>query len=307
MEEYNILKNKFNEKLLFKLSQIGYALNSTLLFTNRIPDIKDNCIHHLYHLQDGQSVFFSLWGNECGLNLEYLINILKNRKIKLNFYLMDEPNINSNIISLLLRYSINIFCQNNNYDHPQVHCMPIGIRDCENVVPGHKGFSHYSLYNEKNINVDKNILCLLCFTIDKEERHKCYNFFKDKNFVINLMDTDYEKINPPFCGKVPVDINYSYLHKSYYALCPKGTGEDTHRFWEAIYLNTIPIVKRTNTVFDKVFDVFPCLIIDEWVEITEEFLKDNLEKCTEKMELFHKNYPNAFTDLESIHELLLKT
>lgn len=39
MEKYNIIKNTVNSKLLFKLSQIGYALNSDILFTNRIPEI----------------------------------------------------------------------------------------------------------------------------------------------------------------------------------------------------------------------------------------------------------------------------
>jgi hypothetical protein len=308
MQSLNVLKLQINNKLLFKLSCIGYALNSTLFLTNRIPEIQNHLtIPLLENLENGQSIFISLWGNENNLHLDHLVNILKTRNIKLNFYLMDEPNVDKNLISYLLPYSIDIFCQNNNYDHSQVHCMPIGIRDCENVVPGHKGFSHFSLYNEKNNIVDKSLLCLLCFTILQEPRHKCYEYFKDKKFITNLNENDYENTNPPFCGKVPININYSYLHKSFYALCPKGIGEDTHRFYEAIYLNTIPIVKRTNTAFDKIFNIFPCLIIDEWEQITENFLEENLKKCTENLELFHKNYPNAFTDLESIQELLLKT
>ena len=39
MEQYNIIKKQINERLIFKLSQIGYALNCDLLFTNRIPSI----------------------------------------------------------------------------------------------------------------------------------------------------------------------------------------------------------------------------------------------------------------------------
>ena len=39
MDNYILIKNNVNSKLLFKLSQIGYALNSDILFTNRIPEI----------------------------------------------------------------------------------------------------------------------------------------------------------------------------------------------------------------------------------------------------------------------------
>ena len=39
MDNYNIVKNTLNNRLLFKMSQIGYALNCDLLFTNRIPEI----------------------------------------------------------------------------------------------------------------------------------------------------------------------------------------------------------------------------------------------------------------------------
>jgi hypothetical protein len=303
MEHYNILKNNLNDKLFFKLSQIGYGLHSTLLFTNRIPGLEDNN-YLLDNLKQGQSILYYAQAN-C-LNFDMLINILQKKNIKLNFYILDEPTVDTNIITKLLPYSINIFCNNNILDHPQIHCLPIGIRDCENVCPSHKGFSHSYLFNEKNKIVDKDILCLLCFSINKE-RQICYSELKDKIFVTNINDDYYAtNNNPVFCGKVPININYAFLHKSYYVLSPKGLGEDCHRFWEAIYLNTIPIVKRTKTAFDKLFNVFPCLIIDEWEQITKDFLEDNLKNCTEKMKLFHSNYPNAFTDLDSIQELLLQ-
>ena len=35
------------------------------------------------------------------------------------------------------------------------------------------------------------------------------------------------------------------LHDNYsFELCPEGNGMDTHRFYEALFLNTIPIVKK---------------------------------------------------------------
>ena len=61
-----------------------------------------------------------------------------------------------------------------------------------------------------------------------------------------------------------------------YSLCPQGNGYDTHRFWESLYMKTIPIVKRTvMTEFWENF--FPIILIDDWNDIDLEKLKENYE------------------------------
>jgi hypothetical protein len=130
---------------------------------------------------------------------------------------------------------------------------------------------------------------------------------KNYSFVINLNDNSYEKQPSVHCGKVPIWINYEYTHKSYYTLSPRGCGEDCHRFYEAIYLDSIPIVKRTNTTFDKLYNIFPCLVVNDWNEITEELLLYKKDEYIEKIKTFKIKYPNSFTDLNSIYELLLQT
>ena len=72
-------------------------------------------------------------------------------------------------------------------------------------------------------------------------------------------------------------------------------------------MDAIPIVKRTNTAFDKLYHVFPCLIVDKWNDITEELLENMKELMTTKMKEFKEKYPNFMTDLDSISELLLQT
>jgi hypothetical protein len=220
---------------------------------------------------------------------------------------MGEPVIDINLINALLPHSKHIFAMNNIYNHSKIHNMPIGIRDCEKLVPGHKGFSHDYLFNEGKTTITKEYLCLLCFSFTHDDRVKCYNDLANKKYILNINDNNYEKQESIHCGKVPICINYKYLHKSVYVLSPRGCGEATHRFFEAIYLDTIPIVKKTNTPFDKLYNVFPCLIINEWSEVTEELLKENKELYLNKIKEFKQNYPNAFTDINSIHELLLLT
>ena len=307
MENYNIIKTKVNNRLLFKMSQIGYALSCDLLFTNRIPEIIQD-VNLANYLKNGDKIFISVLPNELTIDLNKLVEILIKKNIKVYFYLMYEPIVPINIINLLSCVSLGFYLNNNVYEHPLIYCMPIGIRDCERVVPNHKGFSHDYLYNEgSKINVKKEYLCLLCFSYTHQERYNCYNELKNKNYVVNLNDKTFEKQPSIHCGKVPVWINYELTHKSYYTLSPRGAGEDCHRFYEAIYLDSIPIVKRTNTPFDKMYKIFPCLIVNEWHEVTEQLLLNNKDRLMQEIKDFKTKYPNAFTDLNSIDELLLQT
>jgi hypothetical protein len=305
MEHYNAIKSDVNKRLLFKLSSIGYALSCDLLFTNRLPEIEQN-VELVNHLKSGDTIFISVLERELTIDLYRLFEILQNNKVKVYFYLMYEPIVPADIIEFLYPVSLGIFVQNNVYDYPNIHCMPIGIRDCEKVFPIHHGFSHDYLYHEGLKTITKEYLCLMVFSYTHNERHRCYNELKDKPFLINLNDGSYEKQPSIHCGKVPVWTNYEYTHKSIYTLSPRGYGEDCHRFYEAIYLDSIPIVKRTNTAFDKLYRVFPCLVVEDWSEVTEDFLLKNKDECLQKMRVFKDTYPDAFTNLASIHELLLK-
>jgi len=294
MEQYNIIKKQINARLIFKLSQIGYALNCDLLFTNRIPSIRQD-VELANYLKTGDKIFISVIPNELTIDLHKLVLILKNKNIKVYFYIMYEPIVPVNIIQLLYPVSLGFYINNNFYEDSLIHGMPIGIRDCGNVVPNHKGFSHDYLFKEQLNIVKKEYMCLLVFSYTNNERYRCYNELKDKSFVINLNDKQYEAQESVHCGKVPIWINYEYTHKSLYTLSPRGAGEDCHRFYEAIYLDSIPIVKRTNTVFDKLYNVFPCLIVNDWNEVTEAHLTEKKDECLQKLVMFKNKYPTIYT------------
>lgn len=297
----------YNNNLLFKLSQIGYALNSDIIFTSRlINNNYDYSLSYNYLMNDakeGDKIFITI--NDKPIDYNLIVEILKKRNIKLNFYIMGEPIIPKYLVELLLPYSIHMFLNNNIYNHPQIHSMPIGIRDCGRVVGMHPTFFHDFLYNEGLKTVNKDYLCLLSFLVhnDINDRIECFNLMKDKDFIININNENtcnYNNMNikcPEF---------YDYAHRSFFLLSPRGAGEDTHRFYEAIYLDCIPIVKRTNTSFDKVFNTFPCLIIDNWDEITKEFLENKKEECFKKLRDFKDKYPIFFTNLQSIEQLLIQ-
>jgi hypothetical protein len=55
------------------------------------------------------------------------------------------------------------------------------------------------------------------------------------------------------------------------------------------------------------YNIFPCLIVNDWNEISEELLLNNKEKIIKQIKEMKIKNPNAFTDINSIHELLLQT
>lgn len=315
-------KQALSRGLIFKCSQIGFALRSTLCYTNRINVGIHDYAEYAAQLRDGDSIFISI--RETSVPIHTLIAILVARNVRVVFYIMEEPLVTWEFVERLLPVSIRIFVQNNEYDHPKVGIMPIGIRDCGSIVSMHRRFHHSSLY-EKGVSmlrtqVDARLIkCLLCFSVwTHETRQECYDLFAGagaNSFVYNLNDDpaperrqEREKRDTPeyFYEKIPPAVIYDKTLESRYALCPRGCGVDTHRFYECIYLGCVPIVLRTNTVFDRLYAAFPCLVVERWVDVTEELLDACYPECFARMRDFHARYPRFLTDLDSIEDLLLR-
>ena len=306
--------------LIFKLSQIGFALRSTLCYTNRVNVGVHDYAEYAAQLRDGDSVFIST--RESAVPIHTIVAILRARNVRVVFYIMEEPLVAWEYVERLLPVSIRIFAQNNEYDHPKVHIMPIGIRDCGSVVAMHHRFHQSCLY-EKGVSMFRRgawtsavdarpIKCLLCFTLwTHPSRQECYQLFAGASFVYNLNDaadaTAGVGVPANRFEKVPASLVYDKTLESRYALCPRGCGVDTHRFYECIYLGCVPIVIRTHTVFDRLYHPvtgFPCLVVERWVDVTEELLDACYPDCFARMRDFHARYPRFLTDLDSIDELL---
>lgn len=307
MNNYLHNKNKLLEKLFFKHSSMGYALWCDLCFTNRInlPVMRE----YLSILSNNSNIFISPgeWPNNSDIrNINELVNLISKKNIKVNYYILYEPITPIEIIKLLLPTANNIFITNNAYDNPKIKFCTIGIRDCEKVFPIHKGFSHNYLLDEKRKNVNKEYLCLLCFSPETHpERKYVYNLFNKKDFITNINETHKQKQVSIHCGRVPVTINYDFLHKSVYCLSPRGCGVDTHRFWEALYLNTIPVVVKTNTVFDKIYKLFPCLLLDRWEDLNKELLISKMYELQNNLKIFkQKHHDNFMTNTNYINNML---
>ena len=308
-------KRTLSSQLIFKLSQIGFALHSTLCYTNRINVGIHDYVEYAAQLRDRDSVFIST--RESDVPVHTLVAILRARNVRVIFYIMEEPLVAWEFVERLLPVSIRIFVQNNEYDHPKVHIMPIGIRDCGSIVAMHRRYNQRyllekgaSLRTSLGANV-RPIKCLLCFSLwTHPSRQECYDLFAGagSSFVYNLNDASavMSEVTPEenHFEKVPAALVYDKTLESRYALCPRGCGVDTHRFYECIYLGCVPIVLRTNTAFDRLYAAFPCLVVERWTDVTEALLDRYYPECFAMMREFHAKYPRFLTDLDSIEGLL---
>ena len=81
------------------------------------------------------------------------------------------------------------------------------------------------------------------------------------------------------------------MAKHKFCICPRGNGVDTHRFWEAQYLNCIPVILWRD--WTAAYSEMPVLILDNWNELKE------LDLDRIYITLTNKNYLRGGLSLDS--------
>ena len=93
-------------------------------------------------------------------------------------------------------------------------------------------------------------------------------------------------------GRVPFTEYADDIMKSYFVLCPRGNGLDTHRAWEAYYLDSIPVVED-NYMNRAIFSgEKPVMFVQDMRDVTELSLRT-----------FYKNYITSTLSPEAISAL----
>lgn len=102
-------------------------------------------------------------------------------------------------------------------------------------------------------------------------------------------------LNNPICFNDKfLDINsyWDQLSKFKFTLVARGEAGDTRIIWEAIGLKSIPIMKHSP--FDALYEGTPSVIVKNWEDVTEEFLKAKLEEVSTKIEQGSLSNEKAF-------------
>lgn len=171
------------------------------------------------------------------------------------------------------------FSQNVEEVHEKLIPIPIGLSNMHwNFDHSKNNICKLSLIQAKigkfSERPPKLLYINFCINTNLDARFSVLDLFIKKGYVLS--------------EPVPYKIFLSDMAKHKFTLSPKGNGLDCHRTWEALYVGSIPIVKKS--AMDPVFDLLPVLILDDWDVINDDFLFLKYEEIKKKPFLKEKLY-----------------
>lgn len=156
--------------------------------------------------------------------------------------------------------------------------MPLGIFSDEKVF--HQKEKTLELFNKCRSTAKSDLLYMNFVVSPHGDREKIYEFFKGKPFckTVTLSHT----------WRKPWEEYINDISQAKFVISPEGDMHDCYRHWEALLAGSIPIVHRSP--LDKVFEDLPVVIVDNYLEITEDFLYEKYEEIHNKKYNLEKLY-----------------
>lgn len=159
---------------------------------------------------------------------------------------------------------LGVYTQNPSFYHPKIHLLPIGIANSK--------WSHGNPRVLESIILHQDL---------RAKTNDIYFFFSEdtnKDVRIECKISLFHKI--PWTRHIPDFLQYMTSLTTYkYAICPEGNGHDTHRLWECIYTQVIPIMKKS-AFSDYVYKfLFPCpvILVDDWYDLNIPEILDSYQ------------------------------
>ena len=171
------------------------------------------------------------------------------------------------------------FAQNCEFNHSKLRPLPIGL---QNKQWGAEKISQL-VWVGKNI-IKTDILYANFSAQTHAGRVAALSAVKELPYATVEQDVDYVRY-------------LKNLARHKFCLCPRGNGIDTHRFWEAQYLDSVPVIIWRE--WTPAYSGMPVLILDSWEEIKE------LDLEAIYISLTNKSYPRTNLDLQKIAKQII--
>lgn len=165
--------------------------------------------------------------------------------------------------------------------------IPLGIFRDDALFDNRKAIN--TLFTDLR-NVQKNKLLYMNFTIHQgrhDGRGDIYNLFKNKSFC-----TARKPIFNPMPAAFIQCMQETAQHK--FVVSPWGDMLDCYRHWESLLVGSIPIVQASSLT--PIFEDLPVVIVDDYKEVTEEFLNTKYNAMKNKHYNFRKLYMQYWVD-----------
>tara|TARA_A100001515_G_C4582250_1_gene213310 strand:+ start:909 stop:1724 length:816 start_codon:yes stop_codon:yes gene_type:complete len=192
----------------------------------------------------------------------------------------DNP-VNEQRYNLLQKNVSKWLGQNKLIDSNLVEGIPIGL---ENMILRVSSESRLGLHSsqisnaiakaryidkkaKEKIDHDKLIYLNINPKTQYNERQHIIDLFKDQQWTTHEQKVSWKQY-------------YDSIARHKFVFSPRGNGVDCHRTWEALYLRTIPVVRASITMNE--FKDLPILFVNNWEEISYDFLEKKYEEMINK-------------------------
>lgn len=244
------------------LQKIKNTEVDSIWYINPKLDIKENDL--VFCHTEVVEIFFDFIANIKNLKNIKLITHQSDRAIDKSLWKL-KPNCISEW------YSTNI-----NHKNSNLFSLPLGIgNDYINNYKDEKAL----LNKHRGKYIDKVSKAYMNFRINTNtiERLRALFGLKDKKWIV--LENKVKSLEEY------LDI----ISKFQFTICPWGNGADTHRLWEALYLNSIPVT-RFNPAYDQ-FSSLPIIFVNKWSDLNLEYLiKESKNLNFENLNMLDLNY-----------------
>lgn len=168
------------------------------------------------------------------------------------------------------------FTQNIDFVHPKLHPLPIGLANTNYEHGNKQMFDHYIAHRAHNSKKTGLLYSNFSINTNEQERRPVYEYFKNKSFCTTV--TTFKKPQEYLEDLV----RYKFV------LSPRGNGLDCHRTWEALLMRCYPIVK--SSTLNPLYENLPVVIVNDWSEVTPEFLDKKYQELSKKEYTWEKLY-----------------
>ena len=175
------------------------------------------------------------------------------------------------MMSMKPRSVVKVFAPNNTHNSEDSVAIPLGLGP---------SFGHGAPLAEdiKSMNTKQERSNLLYVNFRPytypQERQPLFEYFNTMKFNWATV----EESSDVSSGSWDSYLDSLVSHK--FALCPRGNGIDTHRFWESLYSRTVPVVRYEEA--HRNFLDLPVLFVNDWSQVTERFLEEKYEEMASR-------------------------
>lgn len=259
--------------------------NNGILHTRKVSNINqinlERCPENtLVCLTGYNNILYSFFNN--------IINSFRNKIILITIE-TDEFNMKNEYINHpLVKHW---FTWNKSIIHNKLTCLPIGLNYDRQQIILEKYINFKSIKNTDQ----RQLLCINCSLETNNKRGELIQLATNQwksfcNIIPNIPFLKQYINNSHVDGKIKISVThpkcYDLISNYKFILSPRGAGEDCHRTWEALYLDIIPIVLSSS--INEIYEDLPVLVINNWNEINEDFLKQKYN------EIFYKKKNNLY-------------